>query len=223
MEFSTLLALFRRWGWLALLPTLIAGGYALATYRAPAAGYTLALRYTAGQSAMFADRPEYDPNYYRWLTSEYIVGALKDWVKTGQFAAAVQARLVAMGHPEPLGAIVAADNARSILVIYLSGSDPEALRLLAEAVTAELQHGNAAVFPQLGGQAAVVTLLDPPAPALQAPSLRERLDPLLKGGVGLFVGLGLMCLAHFLDPYVRDRADAEQTGLSVIGEIPKAK
>ena len=67
-----------RWWWLILLPPLIAGAYGLATYRPPATTYAASLRFTAGQPLSLTTSPNYDPNYYRWLTSEYIVGGLKD-------------------------------------------------------------------------------------------------------------------------------------------------
>jgi hypothetical protein len=213
---------------LILLPTLVVGLYGLATYRAPTGGYALSLRYTAGQPATLAESPNYDPNYYRWLTSEYIVNALKDWTRTGNFVAAVNAKLSAGGSTMPPASISGADNARSILVIYLSTglSDPqvatEQLRQTAEAVTTVLQEQNAEVFPQLGGQAAVVTPLDTAAPGRVPPSLRAQLELPLKIGLGLVVGVALALAAHYLDPFVREKDELEKMGLRVIAEMPKS-
>ena len=121
------------------------------------------------------------------------------------------------------GAIVASDNARSLLLIYLSGSDPAQLQALAAALTRVLQTQNAAVFPQLGGQAAVVTPLDAPRVAANPPSLRSRLDPLLRLALALAAGVVLALAAHYLDPSVRERAELEQIGLAVVAEIPRGK
>jgi hypothetical protein len=227
MELKLYFKIAWRWWWLILVPPLVVAVYGLATYQTPAGGYALSLRYTAGQPETVAASPNYDPNYYRWLTSEYIVSGLKDWAQTGQFVAAVQAQIAASGSSMPPASIAGADNARSILLIYLatSISDPqvanEQLRLTAEAVTAVLQNQNAEVFPQLGGQAATVTPLDNPSPAPTAPSLRARLDLPIKVAIGLALGLALAFLAHYFDPLVRDRNDVEQMGLKIVAEMPQ--
>lgn len=228
MELLQYFKIVRRWWWLILLPTLVVSAYALATYHAPLGGYALSLRYTAGQPATLVESPNYDPNYYRWLTSEYIVNALKDWTRTGNFVAAVNAKLAASVPTMPPASLSGADNARSILVVYLSTSlnDPqvatEQLRRTAEAVTAVLQEQNAEVFPQLGGQAAVVTPLDSPAPSAVPPSLREQLELPLKIGLGLAVGVALAFAAHYLDPFVREKDELERIGLHVMAELPKS-
>jgi hypothetical protein len=223
MELRQYWKIARRWWWLILLPPVVAALYGLATYQAPAGGYALTLRYTASQPASGSASPNYDPNYYRWLTSEYIVTALRDWVRSSQFAAVVFQELLERSAPTTGWAISGADNARSILVVFLWGSDSNQLVTLGSVVTTVLQERNAEIFPQLGGQAAQVVRLDSFAPAPVAPSLRARLDLPLKVGLGLMAGVGLALLAHYLDPFVREREELARMGLSVIGEIPKAR
>lgn len=225
MEIRQLWNIVRRWWWLIALPLLIVGVYSLVTYRAPAPSYAMVLRYTAGQSEPLTTSPQFDPTYYRWLASEYIVNGLKAWVRTGAFAQAVSAELaargVSMSAGEVAGAIVASDNARSILQVFLSGADPERLRLLAEALTTVLQAQNAAVFPQLGGQPAQVILLDEPSVSATPPSLRAQLDLPLRLALALAVGAALALAAHYLDPFVRERDELEKLGVRVIAQIPK--
>jgi uncharacterized protein involved in exopolysaccharide biosynthesis len=223
MELRQYWKIARRWWWLILLPALAAATYGLATYQSPAPAYAVTLRFTASQPETLAVSPNYDPNYYRWLTSEYIVSGLKDWVQTGEFADAVTAELTERGVPLPAGAIGAADNARSILVVYLNGSDRDRLTAMAEAVTTVLQEQNAEAFPQLGGQAAVVIPLDRPSVGPIPPSLRARLDLPLKAGLGLAVGVALALAAHYLDPFVRGRDELEDMGMKVVAEIPRWK
>lgn len=229
MELRQLWTIGRRWWWLILLPVLVVGVYSLATYAPPPASYGMTLRFTAGQpeTPAAASAPGFDPNYYRWLASEYIVGGLKDWVRTGAFAQAVSADLAGQGLAVPpeavAGAIVASDNARSILLVYLAGGDPAQLQALAGAVTRVLQTQNAAVFPQLGGQAAVVTPLDAPSVAANPPALRARLDLPLRLALALAAGLALALAAHYLDPFVRERGELERLGLAVVGEIPRSR
>jgi capsular polysaccharide biosynthesis protein len=226
MELRDYLVIARRWWWLIVLPALVAGLYGAATYHPPPPTYSAALRYTAGQPSSLASSPGYDPNYYRWLTSEYIVTALKTWVQSGSFAAAVSAELAAKGQSIPVGALrgaLGSDSTRSILVVSFSSGDGSQVPAIFDAITTVLQRDNATVFPQLGGLAAVVQPLDSPDVVAVAPSLRARLDWPLKLVVGLILGLGLALVAHYLDPYVRDRRDLDQLGLPVAGEIPRER
>ncbi len=226
MELTTYLTIARRWWWLIVLPALVAVVYGAATYRRPTPGYSAAVRYTASQPAALVQTPGYDPNYYRWLTSEYIVTGLKSWVQTGSFAQAVSAELASRGKTISVDALrggLASDNARSILVVSFSSGDPGDVPVIFDAITAVLQRDNASVFPQLGGLAAVVEPLDPPGVVPVAPSLRSRLDFPLKLAVGLVVGAGLALLAHYFDPFVRDRRDLDRLGLPIAGEIPRTR
>jgi capsular polysaccharide biosynthesis protein len=223
MELLEYLLIARRWWWLIVLPALVAGLYGAATYRRPAPTYSASVRYTAGQPSNLPSSPGYDPNYYRWLTSEYIVTGLKSWVQTGSFADDVSGELAARGKTisaDALRGALGADNSRSILVVSYSSGDSTDVPVIFDAITAVLQKDNAGVFPQLGGLAAVVQPLDPPGVVVVAPSLRARLDLPLKLAVGLVVGLGLALLAHYFDPFVRDRRDLGRLGLPVLGEIP---
>jgi hypothetical protein len=224
MELEDGLRLLRRWWWLVAVPPLIVAAYGLANWRPPATAYTASMRFTAGQPADLAQAQGYDPNYYRWLTSEYIVTALRDWVQSGGFSSLVSAELAARGLQVPPGSLrgaLAADNARSVLVVYLSWPDPAQVGPILEAVSAVLQDQNAAVFPQLGGLPAQVVPLEQPAAGPTPPSLRARLDLPLKVGLALVAGLGLALAAHYLDPFLRDRRELEQMGLFVVGEIPR--
>ncbi|MCS6910411.1 MAG: hypothetical protein NZM11_07565 [Anaerolineales bacterium] len=226
MESKQLWKVARRWWWLIALPVLVVGVYSAVTYRAPATSYGLTLRYTAGQPDA-TPQPGYYGPYYRWLASEYIVGALKDWVRTGDFAervsAVLQARGLAISPAGVAGAITASDNQRSLLLVYLSGSDPEKLLAIADAVTTVLREQNAAVFPQLGGQATVVTLLDNPGVGPQPPGVRALLDLPLRLALALAFGVALALAAHYFDPFVREKSELEKMGVRVIAEIPRGK
>jgi capsular polysaccharide biosynthesis protein len=186
------------------------------------------MRYTAGQPTTLSGDPLFARGYYDWLTSEYIVGALKDWVRTGQFAQAVSEALQVRGVTLEAGAVAASisnsDNQRSILVVYLNAADPEQLRALAEAVTTALQTRNAEIFPPLAGQPATVTALDAPSvgPA-GPPSLRARLEVPLRLALALAVGAALALAAHYFDPFVREKAELERLGARFVVVIPKEK
>lgn len=224
MELRGYFRILARWWWLILLPPFVVGAYAYLERQPSSPVYATTLRFTAGQPQAQAGSG-YDPNYYRWLTSEYIIGGLKDWVKTGAFADALSAELATRGLNLSAGAVAGAlsgsDNQRSILLVYLSWPNDKELVTIAEAVTAVLQTRNANIFPQLGGQPATVTPLDKPSVAPVPPSLRTRFDWLLKVGLGLGAGLALAFVAHYLDPMLRDKEELERLGLQVVAEIPK--
>lgn len=225
MELRDYARIARRWWYLLLLPPLVVGAYGLATYQAPVGGYAAGVRYMVGQPAGLAETSGYDPNYYRWLTSEYITTALKDWVRTQRFAEAVSAQLATTGVVAPPAALQGAlisDNARSILTVSLTWGNAEQVPAIFEAVAVVLGR-NAEAFPQLGGLAAEVVPLDAGIPGPAAPSLRARLDLPLKLAVGLVAGAALALAAHYFDPFVRDRRDLEGLGVAVLGEIPKGE
>jgi hypothetical protein len=226
MELRQLLKLALRWWWLIALPPLLVGAYGLATYRAPQGSFTTSLRFTAAQPDPVTVSPNFDPNYYRWLTSEYIVSGLKDWVRTGAFAKAVSEEMNARGVSVPAGAVagsIASDAARSVLVVYLTWPDQAQLTAMAEAVIKVLRDKNGDVFPQFGGQPAQVVALDNIGLAPVPPSLRARFDLVLKVGLGLVVGLGLALAAHYFDPFVRGKAELEGLGIRVVAEIPRIR
>ncbi len=220
MEFRTLLRILRRYWYLVIIPPALVGVFTLMTYRSPAPAYTSTLRFSVGYAPEQQTTSLYDRRYPAWLTSEYIAGGLSDWAKTGDFAQAVAN--VAGGDitaGEVAGSLVS-DHLRSIVVLYLNGGNPDRITAIGNAAIKVLQVRNNVVFPQ-NGAGATVTALDGVSVAPAPPSLRNRLDIPVRIGLGLALGFVLACLAWYFDPRIRDRADAEAIGLSIIGEIPK--
>ncbi len=212
----------RRW-WLVLAPAAVVALFTLATFHRPATAYQVVMRFAAGTPPA-GQSVDYD-RYYPWLTSEYIANGLGDIAKTGAFAEAVAARLAAAGQSVPAGAVqgaIATDNVQSILVVYLTWSDPAGAAALGEAVSAELTGNGAAYFPQLAGLDPAVRRLDAPAPAALPPGLRAQLmGPAVKLALGLVVGVALALLWHYLDPTVQDAGELEGLGLPVLAQIPR--
>jgi capsular polysaccharide biosynthesis protein len=212
----------RRWG-LVLVPALIVLILGLVTWRPSATSYNAGVRFIVGQQpgvdAVAAD----EQRYYNWLTSEYIVNGLTDWVRGGKFAEAVSEYLAGKGIEVPPGAIqggLAADNARSMLTVSLNGGDPEMVAQMMDGVISVLVNRNAEALPQLGGETAVLVQLDEPVVNAVPGSLRSQLDLPLRLALALAVGFGLALLAEYLDPTVRDRRELERLGLPILGAIP---
>lgn len=224
MELRLYLKILRRWWWLAAIPAAIIAAVGLATYRRPPTTYGATVRFTASLPPAGASATGFDPNYYSWLTSEYIVGGLSDWMRTGAFAQAVSDELAARGKtipPSAVQAALASDYVRSQLVLYVNGSNADEVRAIAEAAVVVLQDHNADAFPQLGGVNAVVTALDAPSAGLSAPGLRATLDLPVRLLLGIAVGAALAFAAHYFDPFLRDAQDVRALGVTVIGEIPR--
>jgi capsular polysaccharide biosynthesis protein len=225
MELRTYFNIIRRWWWLILLPTILIGGYGLATYQRPPTTYGTTVRFTASLPPTVQGEG-FDPNYYSWLTSEYIVGSLSDWIKTGAFAQAVSDQLATEGKqiaPAVVQASLASDYVRSQLLLFVTTGSTEDTFAIANAAIAVLQTRNADAYPQLGGVNAIVNALDQPNVGVNSPGLRSLVDLPIRLGLGLAVGLALAFAAHYLDPFIRNKSDVEALGLQVLIEIPKQK
>jgi capsular polysaccharide biosynthesis protein len=187
------------------------------------------------------DAAAYDPRYYAWLTSEYLVDDFTEVVGSQLFAANVSRRLGALqasADPEttaaedgrgltlPAGVIqgsAVTGRQHRILTLNLTWGDAVQLAELADAAAAELVENAPTYFQQMGTDNADVTLLDAPVIYTIGPSLRERLEWPMRLGLALVVGLGIVFLLHYLDTSVRTRKDLEELGLAILGEIPKKR
>lgn len=213
----------RRW-LLVLVPALVVLAVGLLTYRAPAPAYSAGVRFLVGQPPTPGADLEDEERYYNWLTSEYIVNGLTDWVRGGAFAAAVSEELAAQGVQVPAAAVqgmIAADNARSMLTISLVGASTPTVAATMDAVIQVLTSQNAAALPQLGGETALLTQLDQPSVNQVPAGIRSQLDLPLRLFLALLAGVGLALLVEYLDPTIRAREEIRELGFSLLGEIPK--
>lgn len=220
----------RRW-WLILLPVLAAG--ALAAYdiltAPPGTGpsYSTSIRFTAATPPETGETLGYeDREYYPWLTSEYVVNALTDWVRTGSFAEEVSAALAADDIDVPASAIqggINADNERSVMQLTLSNPDPEVLAAVAGAAGDVLETRSSVYFPQFGEGGVEVVQLDTPAIGAVPPQLTSRLTPILTVLLALVAGVALAFLIEYLDPTIRERRQVEALDVPVLAEVPKHK
>ncbi|PID87270.1 MAG: hypothetical protein CSB13_00170 [Chloroflexi bacterium] len=215
--------LTRRW-LLLLIPVVVVAVLTVATYQAPPTYYNVGMLYMVSQEPSRDAAHADEQRYYNWLTSEYIVTGLTDWVQGSEFATAVSVELAAQGWEIPAGAIqgsLAADSVHSKLEISLNNPDPQALAAMIEAVTVVVQEQNASALPQLGGKTAVVVPLSEPVINPISPGIRSQLDIPLRMFVALVAGIGLALLVEYLDPTIRESYEIKTLGLTILGEIPK--
>ncbi len=224
MELRTYWRILKRRWLLILIPVIIVLGIGLLTYKPAPQAYNSGVRFIVGQEPSDGAALHDEDRYYNWLTSEYIVNGLTDWVRGGEFASAVSAYLATQGLDIPAGAIqggLASDNARSMLTISLTANDAAALEAMMSGVIVVLTEQNADALPQLGGDTAVLTQLDQPIINPISAGIRSQLDLPIRILLALFVGLGLALLVEYLDPTIRDRETVKDLGLSILGEIPR--
>jgi capsular polysaccharide biosynthesis protein len=162
-----------------------------------------------------------DTFYYPWLTSEYVVNGLADWVQSGSFALAVSERLEDGPSAAELAGRFAAQNARSVLVLHISWGDSEALAEIAGAAIETLRDDNAHAFPQFDAAPAEIVAWDGVRIAPVPTPLSSRIQPFFRAALGLAAGLGLAFLFEYLDPALHTREDLEALGCDVVGEIPR--
>ncbi len=218
MEYAAALRMLRRRWWLIALPVVLCAIIALPPlFDIAPTSFTAQIRYSAAQQL----DPAADESGYTniWHASELVVHAFTDWARTSSFRTELSAQL-----GENAGALsglgIAADNSRSIGVVYLSHSDHDALVHVVRATQAVLKNHNADYFPQLGGQAAQVTILDVPGLSAVPPSMSARLTPLMQLGISLLLGVALALLAEHFDQRIYHQDDLRRIGMPLLVSIP---
>lgn len=224
MEYRALIRIiFRRW-WLIVLPVVLSAVTAIPDLigdaRGAPGGFTTQIRYSAAQKR---NLPEREGDYTDvWLASEYTVDALTDWVRSASFRGEIEDALgetsVALDLLQ-----VAADNVRNVGVVYMSHANQDALRAIADAALLALSNRSQRYLPQLGGEAAQVTILEAPVVSAAPPPLTNRLAPLVRLGLGLLVGLALAFFAELVDPTIYHADDLRRMSLPLLGSVPKER
>jgi capsular polysaccharide biosynthesis protein len=217
----------RRW-WLPLLLAALVGLFSLAQLRpwqAPPPSYVATLRVLVGALPLEnTDHTAYDPRYYAWLTSEYLVDDFTEVVRGNLFARAVSNRLADASLEISPGLIQgSASTAKKhrIMTLQIIWPNREELNAIAQATVEELSENAAVYFQQLGDDSGFANLLDGPYVAQASPDLRRRLEFPLRVGLAFLIGVGLVFLWAYLDDSVQEGRDLEAIGLSVLGQIPR--
>lgn len=215
--------ILRRW-WLVLLPVAGLAIVTIITYRVPATSYTVTMRFSVGLAPEQTSNAYGYDRYYTWLSSEYMANGFAGVARTSLFAQNVAGRVNAQGMsvtPGQIEAAISSDKSQSIMVIYLSWPDATQAVKIADAIGAEFSEHGTAYWPQITASASTPLIqLDKPVAIPGAMSLRDRFDLPIRILIALACGLALALIAHFIDPYVRERQELERMGFDIIVEIP---
>ncbi len=212
-----------------LLPILVAllSAVQLRPWAPPAPSYSVSMRMLVGVLPLEGvDTAQYDPRYYAWMTSEYLVDDFTELLAAELFANAVNARLAEQGIVIPAGMIRASANTgkqHRIIRLSFNWHDANALQAIADAAVDELEENAASYFAQLGTEGAGVQVLDSPTVFPVGPSTRERVEWPLRILLGLVAGLVVAFLLEYLDATVRRREELEEMGLPILGAIPRPR
>lgn len=228
MELREYWAILRRWWWIPVGLTLLVGALTLwqqQPWQIKPPTYNASLRMLVGVlPAAEADVTAYDPRYYGWLTSEYLVDDFTEVVRSALFADRVSARLADQQisvQPGVIQGSAATGKLHRIITLSFGGADPAQLTAIAGAAAAELGESASFYFKQLGTEGAGVTVIDGPSVSEVGPSLRARLDLPLRLLLAFVVGLGIVALLAYLDTTIRSEAEIEALGLQPLGRIPR--
>lgn len=219
----------RRW-WLPAALALLVGLLSLVQlqpWRPAPPSYNASMRMLVGVlPAAEQDVTAYDPRYYAWLTSEYLVDDFTEVVRSQLFAQNVSDRLNEQNIVVPAGVIqgsAATGKLHRIITLSFSWGDAAQLEAIALAAAKELVENTPFYFKQLGTENAGVALIDGPAVSVVGGGVREQVEMPLRVLLALLVGVGLVFLLHYLDDAVRSERDLETAGIRVIGVIPRKR
>jgi capsular polysaccharide biosynthesis protein len=215
----------RVWIVVALLVVVLIGS--LAVRAKPTPLYQATMRFLVGVApeARTGDYYTYD-RYYTWLSSEYLADDLSEVVKGSALADDVSAYL-AQGEipitvsPGAIQGSTVAEKQHRILTLRITWGNADELAAIANAVAEVLPQNGPDYFATIGVDQARFTLFDRPVVVPVGKSLRVRLDLPIRLFLALLAGVALTFLLDYLDDTVRDQAELEAMGITVLGEIPR--
>lgn len=163
------------------------------------------------------DLSDAEAQYYRWLTSEYLVNGLADWVNGIGFAELVATTLAERGievDPLALFGQINADTIRSRLTVTINYGDEAILQeIMAVAIEVITEENNVGIPHLVGEELVDVTLLDRPVINTIPAPIGNQLDLPIRIVLSLVIGLLIGLLAEYFDPLVRDQSDVERLGV----------
>jgi capsular polysaccharide biosynthesis protein len=214
----------RRWRVIALVVALAAIGGGLAfgfTPRQYSAEVQLLLNREPLQPATATPDFRFE-EYYRFLSTEYVLDDLVEQARGNMFALAVQEQLHRRGifdySDEQVQSSLRPERAHRILTIEAVGPSRELALALAQAVEETLKANPDVTQPPDGSKINFKTIHRDPA--ARSNWQRTLLTFALQLALALLLGLGLAFLLDYLDDRVRDADDAAALGAPLLGRLP---
>lgn len=237
MRFYFIQAIRRRWK-IAAFVTLALLLLRFAFWRPVPTLYRTELSFIVSTQALDSTLATEEEKYYLWLSSEYVVASISDYLNGGDFANLVSVVLLRDGFAEmdtvTTDEFVSAGYVRSRLIVAITHPNTAMVDTIANATVEALFGINLTQFaardqslpidlpvPQLERSPAFLFPIDSELTIeqinLRQDVMRAGLTRLLTALLG---GLIIMFVAEYRDPTIRSLAAAEKLHIPIIGEIP---
>ena len=214
--------------WIPALLLVVVATASLLTTQTPPLTYNVTMRFTVRvEPQLIANQYTYE-GYYGWLASEYLADDLTAIVSSQAFAEDVNRHLAEMGSavavpPGLIGGVTFAEKLHRVLRVNVNWSNEAELTEIAPAIVAAMEQDSAKYLTQLNAPgSAVIKVIDSPSPpAVNPPSLTQRLNLPVRLLLALAAGVALTFLLDYLDDSVRGRSELEALDIPVLAEVPK--
>ncbi len=177
MELRQYWQIVRRRLWIVFALPLVVLLVTLLTRPTRTPAYVASMRFMMGLEPEPRDGEYYTyDKYYTWLTAEYLVDDVSEFVRSTAFAQAVSAHLASSGIHVPARAIHSATQPGTlhrILTVNVFWGNVEQLTDIANAIAAVLPTETARNFAQVGTGGVHASLIDPPTTSVVGPGLKE--------------------------------------------------
>lgn len=188
-------------------------------------GHTVKIRMLIGVHPNdVADQSLYDPRYYAWLVSEYLVDDFSEVVASELFAKNVTDRLLEDFdieiEPEEIQGNTNTGRTHRILDMAFAWPDEEEATAIGHSIIAEINQNAGSYFKQLATIRTEITVLEGPIVEPNDFILLRLLELPMRLLLSLFVGLSIILLLDFSDSSIRRRRALESLGFQVLAEIP---
>ncbi|MGB1253503.1 MAG: hypothetical protein ACPG8W_23025 [Candidatus Promineifilaceae bacterium] len=224
LELRTYLSILRRRWPFIVIPTVIVLILGVVTFSIPDPSYEMEILYIVSQPPSESAETNEESRQYTWITSQYVVNAIRDWSDGTDFAERVSHQLNAQDidlDPLDVADSIEVHTYRSILELTFNHSEEETLEAIANTATSVLKADNASAVPHLGNTKAKIEAIDVGVVETLSAGLGAYLDIPLRIFVAGAAGLGLALCMEYVDPKIRYREQFMAIGIPLIGEIPE--
>jgi capsular polysaccharide biosynthesis protein len=221
--------LYRHW-LLLVIPLGLVLLFSLFTFRIPPTLVTQTSRVFIGHVPLASNYESEKARQFNWLSSEFLVVGIKEWVNGTIFAGMVRDKLIASGMEEDemsvndLVEYIEAESSRGVLLLQVSHPDEAVLNEILTVAEGVLVANHAPYIPQLNGEAADMTLMDRTLVREERPSLvRPLAELVIRLLTAVLGGVVLMFVVEYFEPVVHSAWEVQGLGLENMGEIPRGR
>lgn len=230
IELRGYLSIIKRRRLFVVIPAVMALALGVLQFRLPKATYRAGVQFIIGQPASVESATDSEQRFYDWLTSEYVVNSVTDWVNGSEFSELVRLTLIEQGavdedeyEVEDMANAILASTIRSRLTVLVDADTEEEVEIIMSTVLSVLEqfeNGTITPLPQLdipsGIEQLDVVSIEPIPPNVTAFIYWP-----LRMVVAAIAGLLFALMIEYLDPRVYEKRQLEAIYIPVLGLIPR--